>query len=566
MNKMTIRGAEYPIRKIFSDDFVFTIPLYQRAYSWTAEESEELLQDLLRAMKGFSVPIDDLDPYFLGSIVLIKGDNPEAQVVDGQQRLSTLTMLLAVLRSLSQAEDADSLTSFLSEKANKFIGTPARHRLSLRKLDREFFHTYIQDEGGIERLKDLSEAQLSESQTHIRDNTLGFIRELQKMTPDQLMTLTQFIINRCFLVVVAVDSSDLDSVYRIFSILNSRGLDLSYPDILKAEIINAVPLQLQEEYTAKWEEIEALLGSQALEDLFEDLRTIFARQRMLKGMIEEFRHYVYPGQPQSISAQEFIDNILVRYAHAYNYILRTNYQHGMYANEINAMFRWLNQIDRGRWVPTALYYFFEYVQQPDLVLRFLTDLERLALSFELCRVPPYKRIDRYCELLDAIYHKEDLFVETSPLQLSPRECRQFILALDGNIYQMHHVCRYVLLRLDASLSEGIATYDYQTVSVEHILPQRPSIDSEWASIFPTREVREKYVHKLGNLLLLSRGKNIRAENYDFEYKKQYYFSTANGISPFVLTTQVLRYQQWTPPIIEQRQVQMVNTAKKLWRL
>ncbi len=56
MNKMTIRGAEYPIRKIFSDDFVFTIPLYQRAYSWTSEESEELLQDLLRAMRG-SLPL-----------------------------------------------------------------------------------------------------------------------------------------------------------------------------------------------------------------------------------------------------------------------------------------------------------------------------------------------------------------------------------------------------------------------------------------------------------------------------------------------------------------------------
>jgi uncharacterized protein with ParB-like and HNH nuclease domain len=52
MNKMTIRGAEYPIKKIFSDDFVFTIPLYQRAYSWTTEQSEELLQDLLRAMEG----------------------------------------------------------------------------------------------------------------------------------------------------------------------------------------------------------------------------------------------------------------------------------------------------------------------------------------------------------------------------------------------------------------------------------------------------------------------------------------------------------------------------------
>ena len=360
--------------------------------------------------------------------------------------------------------------------------------------------------------------------------------------------------------------SDLDSVYRIFSVLNSRGLDLSYPDILKAEIINAVPLPLQEEYTAKWEEVEMLLGAKNFEDLFEDLRTIFSRQRMVKGMIEEFRHYVYPRPSQPISAQEFIDNTLVRYAHAYNYMLRTNYQHGKYAKEINAMFRWLNQIDRTRWVPPALYYFFEHVQRPDLVLRFLTDLERLALSFELCRVPPYKRIDRYCELLDAIYHKEDLFFEESTLQLNTRERSRFVQALNGDIYQMPHVCRYVLLRLDASLSEGIATYDYQTVTVEHILPQRPSIDSEWASIFPTREIRERYVHKLGNLLLLSRGKNIRAENYDFEYKKQHYFSTSGGISPFVLTTQALRYQQWTPREIEQRQVQMVNAAKKLWRL
>src|SRR5437667_10772583 len=100
MSKKNIHGSEYPIKKIFSDDFVFTIPLYQRAYAWTTEESEELFQDLIRAMDGYEESIDDAPPYFLGSIVLIKGDAPDAQVVDGQQRLTTLTMLLAALRSL----------------------------------------------------------------------------------------------------------------------------------------------------------------------------------------------------------------------------------------------------------------------------------------------------------------------------------------------------------------------------------------------------------------------------------------------------------------------------------
>jgi len=123
MSKMNIHGSEYPIKKIFSDDFVFTIPVYQRAYAWTIEESEELFQDLIRAKGDAEEAIDDISPYFLGSIVLIKGGEPDAQVVDGQQRLATLTMLLAALRSLIKSEYVDGLTSFLCEKGNVITGT-----------------------------------------------------------------------------------------------------------------------------------------------------------------------------------------------------------------------------------------------------------------------------------------------------------------------------------------------------------------------------------------------------------------------------------------------------------
>src|SRR6266436_9123558 len=233
MSNMYIRCSEYPIKKIFSDDFVFTIPLYQRAYAWSTEESEELLQDLLMAIGDYKKPIEDLPPYFLGSIMLIKDDEPDAQVIDGQQRLTTLTMLLAVLRSLIKSEYVDGLTSFLCEKGNVITGTPKRYRLQLRSRDAQFFRKYIQDGGGIGELKGLQGPSLPESQRNIRDNTLGFIRELQKLSADYLIKLTQFIVNRCFLIVVAVSSPDLDAVYRIFSVLNNRGLNLSYPDILK---------------------------------------------------------------------------------------------------------------------------------------------------------------------------------------------------------------------------------------------------------------------------------------------------------------------------------------------
>lgn len=568
---MNIRGSEYPIKKIFSDDFVFTIPLYQRAYAWTTEQSEELLQDLLRAMDDYKDSVEDLSPYFLGSIVLIKDDDSSmAEVIDGQQRLTTLTMLLSALRSLIKNEYAEGLTSFLCEKGNIITGTPSRYRLRLRERDAQFFQQYIQDEGGTEALKQLQNASLPESQRNIRDNTLGFIRELQKLSESQLIALTQFIVNRCFLIVVAVSSPDLDSVYRVFSVLNSRGLNLSYPDILKAEILSAIPLEQQDDYATKWEEAETLLGSERFEDLFFHLRAIFSKERQRKGMIEEFHYYVYPRQPQALTPQKFIDDILIRYAQALNFIIKANYpdnpRRGISAKEINAMFKWLNQLDHERWIPPALYYLFQHWSRPELVLRFLTDLERLVVSFVICRVPPYKRIDRYCELLKAIYEEQDLFASNSPLQLTRKECQEVLNALNSNMYFLHHICRYVLLRLDSKLSEGVASYDYQTISIEHVLPQRPAPASKWMRWFPTKEIRDRYVHRLGNLVLLSQGKNMKAENFDFEEKKQKYFSTNGGISPFVLTTQVLRYHEWTPAIIEQRQSQLIEALRQIWRL
>ncbi len=85
------------IEKIFSDDYSFSIPLYQRPYSWTDENTRELLLDLLNATPSAGEEAST-DPYFLGSIVLIKGDLPYSEIIDGQQRLTTLTMLLAALR------------------------------------------------------------------------------------------------------------------------------------------------------------------------------------------------------------------------------------------------------------------------------------------------------------------------------------------------------------------------------------------------------------------------------------------------------------------------------------
>ncbi len=147
-----IHGQERSIEKVFSDDYSFSIPLYQRPYSWGAEQVRELLLDLLNAMPAPGLEATT-DPYFLGSIVLIKADPPEAEVIDGQQRLTTLTMLLAALRhTMTTPGTAAHVTPYIYAAGNPLTGRPDRFRITLREQDAEFFQNHVQKPEGIERL------------------------------------------------------------------------------------------------------------------------------------------------------------------------------------------------------------------------------------------------------------------------------------------------------------------------------------------------------------------------------------------------------------------------------
>ncbi len=564
MVRVSIHGAEYPIKKIFSDDFAFTIPLYQRPYAWTTEHAGELLDDLIAFMGDSNEPVDELAPYFLGSIVLIKEDEPDAQVVDGQQRLTTLAMLLAALRTLIPSEFARDLTPFLYEKGNAIAGTSNRYRLMLRERDAQFFQRYIQDEKGLEKLKELNPAKLSDSQRNIYDNAQWFLEHLQKLSDMQRLALAQFIINRSFLVVVS--TPDLDSAYRIFSVLNDRGLDLSHTDILKAEIIGKILSQQQDKYTMKWEDTEASLGRELFENLFVNIRTIYRKAKLQGTILEEFREYVFPTRQPTSTPQEFIDEVLLPYADALDIITSSNYQSHNGAREINILLKWLNRIDNTNWIPPAMLFLTRNQSNPDVLKRFFAYLERLAASFMIRKTNINKRIERYGRLMQLIERGDDVFGLNSPLQLLPGERREVYEVLNGDIYLVRGISQYVLLRLDAALSDGTASYDYPTITVEHVLPQKPAVNSEWMKYFPTTEEHEKYVHRLGNLVLLSRRKNTQAQNYDFVLKKQKYFTAGQSVSPFALTTQVLQYPTWIPTVIERRQQMLMNLLVKIWGL
>lgn len=559
MSPVKIQGAEYTIGKVFSNDFVFKIPLYQRPYAWETEQADALLDDLIAYLGDGNEPIEEVNPYFLGSIVLTKGDQPDAEVVDGQQRLTTLTILLAALRKLVPPNYATNLTTYLYQEEDLIAGNPNRYRLCLRERDRDFFNKYIQDRDGIDRLENLNIVELSDSQQHIIENGQRFLWRLEQLSEFQRVRLAQFIVSRCFMVVVS--TPDLDSAYRIFSVLNDRGLNLSLADILKADVIGKITEQEQEKYTAKWEDIEKDLGRDMFKDLFSHIRTIYRKVKLRESVLKEFRKYVHPDS----HPQEFINNILCPYADAFDEVKKLTYKNDRRAEQVNKLFWWLNQIDNSDWLPPAILFLSSNRDNPDQLVQFFTDLERLAAGLMIQRANINERIERYSRLLTAIERGDVLYTSNSPLQLTTQEQREILKVLNGNLYAIQKIRLFVLLRLDAALSEGKDLYKIPIITVEHVLPQNPASNSGWVTEFTAQE-RERYVHCVGNLVLLSRKTNSAAQNYDFKEKKQKYFTTDTGVSLFALTNQVLQKQQWTPAVIDERRTELIDVLKKVWRL
>lgn len=557
--KQTIEAKEQELKRIFSDDYLFEIPAYQRPYAWTTEQVAELLDDLLTAMNG-GEEMEEVSPYFLGSVVLIK--NPTralAQVVDGQQRLTTLTILFCVLRELSEDMGASSnLDKYVCEKGDKFAGSEDRFRLSLRERDREFFRSNLQEVGSLPSFLERDVAGLTDSQQRMFENAEYLWAQLSTLDQGKRDRLTMFLVQRCYLVVVS--ASDQSSAYRIFSVMNDRGLDLSPTDILKADIIGEMPEDIRSTYTDQWEEIEEELGRDDFRDLFAHIRMIHVKSKARGNLNQEFQD----GVLSKVTGREFVDEVLMPLSEAYQIVSRAAYESTDDAERVNAYLRHLGRLDNYDWVPPAIAYFERHRNDADALYRFTRDLERLAYSLFITRANINERIGRYAGLLRAIERGDDILTDGS-MELSAEERSSVLSALDGPIYLQTRVRMPLLLRLDSLLADRGATYEHKVLSVEHVLPQTPAMDSAWLRWFPDEEERNLWTHRLANLVLLSRQKNTQAQNFDFDRKKKEYFQR-KGVATFALTTQVLNQAEWTLNVLKARQTDLIDRFKDEWRL
>lgn len=555
-----IEANKVEFKKVFSEEFWFLIPEYQRSYVWQVDNISELVEDLIFAFEN--KPEND---YFLGSLVLkkIEGSSyPEYQVLDGQQRLTTFFIMMAVLRDIIEdASTKDTIHRKIYQERNKLENIPARMRITYKIRDKveDFINDFIVEREGTLKVEELRNYIDSDNVSLSNmANGILFLRDFfeEKQEEIDLEEFTGFIFNKAIFIYVSTDNTE--DAFRMFTILNDRGIPLTSADILKSQNIGVLTTEKEiHKYAKIWEEIEGKHGEN-FDRFLQFVRTILVKEKARANLLEEFNEKIYnvklPGKVKLEMGKDTFE-LIDKYNSIYEDIieLQDTSLSNEYKNLITVMKIGFRSED---WIPPLMYYCYKF--GTDRIDEFLRKLEYKFTGNWVCGVTPTLRLDAMnnilkaidntdCDNIDKLINNENLF------EVDEDEFRKNI---EGNIYKKQYA-RYLLLKLEYLMSDNtVHLSGYNYITVEHVLPQNPSDDSQWKKDF-TDEEREYWTNKLANLVLISKRKNSALGNFDFEEKKKVYLSKRidafNGNKVFIEQN-----LEWIPKVLEKRQQELID--------
>lgn len=526
--KGQIDSAKIVIGEVFSR-FWFRIPDYQRAYVWGKDEISELIDDV-----NYASEHNPDGQYFLGSMVLRKATRTadgvsfeEYELLDGQQRLTTLMLMLACIRDrVTDDKLKGACREMLFQEENKWKKIPGRNRIvyDIRDNVGNFIERYIKadngsrsaDLSGIAASKNLSLANMAAGMQIIH---AGFDDSSRFPTEGDFARFVGYLLNNALFIYVATE--DLDDAFRLFTILNDRGIPLSNSDILKAKNLGAVIKESERSKWAEyWEEVEGEMGRDEFDRFLSLVRTIYVKDKAREGLLKEFDERVYGAKPPLLALGSESFEAVKAYKDAFDEAIQLD---GLpaslgnsYRNRINVMRRGLPATD---WIPPVLAWYRKFKAEKLLDL-----IERIDNKFSadwIVQLTPTQRISNMNEVLKVI-EAAKIPAEVLASKAFDFDRKQLQDLLDGAIYG-RRFARYILLRLEYLLASHAAPLNLpDDISVEHILPQNPDGASQWVKDF-NEEQRETWLHRLGNLMLLSRRKNTSLGNLDFASKRVRYF-------------------------------------------
>ena len=548
MTKGAIDANKAILQKIFSPDFWFVVPEYQRPYVWQEDNVQELIEDLYYAFEN-----KPNYEYFLGALVLKRTKESqfnEYELLDGQQRLTTLCLMIAVLRDLIEKPIYKStLSEMVYQEENELRQIPARNRIKYNTRDKvkDFMRLFIvQNEG----TKDDKVKELTEHTNTSVSNMAKSLLTMQEIfsQKDNLEEFAIFLLNKVLFIYVSTESTE--DAFRLFTILNDRGMPLSHADILKSINIGEVPTEDLYNYSIYWESLEEKHGEK-FDRFLSFARTILLKNRQTDNLLDEFEKNIY-AKGIIKKGKDTID-FLLEIDRIYDEIidLQSKELTNDYKNLVTIMKLGLQSDE---WITPLISYFMKFKYHKIDI--FIKILEYKFIGDIMANIIPSERTKNLNNIIKAIESKNNVNELLNDKQLFRVDLKAFRKTLNGKIYGKKYA-KYLLLKVEYLMSDNtVHLSNYNEITIEHVLPQNPPPKSKWRVDFNDNQ-RRLWTNRISNLVLISNKKNVKLGNLDFEHKKEKYLKDRmdvfNGSKIFLNKS-----FKWNEKALHIRQDMLVN--------
>lgn len=532
------------LKELFSGTYNFRLPFFQRAYAWQTAEVGRLLANITEEMGSGAKQ----RPYLLGKLMLAqKPGNPDTALVDGHQRIMSLTILFAVLRDLEQdAEEKARLHAFIAGQG---------YRLNPQENLADFCDRYVQAPGATtvepeEDLQDLGETErnIIENRNHLRAELNG-----PESAPANRRALAKFLAESCCVIVSSVD--DEDDAWRILRIEEETRVAFNPTDRAKATLLSIVANDDRAVCQRIWEKCETQLGFTDMHCLLGHLRTMKLRKRSEKpveiDLAEGFKLNM------AGSGRAFLEKELEPAAQCLATIRRGELGDSKTHQAIASSIERLNWIHTQSWVPAALLWLSRRGNDTGAAL-FFSRLERLIWLMRIAGLDPTKQQVRILQLLGEIDRTAKVD-DMRELEIGKALRESALSNLRSKTFDSKHYAGKVLRRISEALGQDPGPVHPEKVTIEHILPRAWPLNDGWRKNFPTKKSVQSYAHKLGNLTFLTGAENHSADTLDWGDKRPIL-----ARSRLVLANRLAATVEWTPDSIMNRTEELIRILFEAW--
>jgi uncharacterized protein with ParB-like and HNH nuclease domain len=556
-NTTLVTGKKY-IKDIFSPEQFYNIPEYQRPYVWGDDQIVALLEDVSRAMEN-----DSSKEYFLGCMIWNTRKERDKKnveytyqdILDGQQRFITLFLLHGVIRDISQKDKLkENVQKRLVQEADDYNNIPSRNRIEFEiRDDKDFLNQYLITENGTKEDSLTSVIEDKKAGTSIRNMAAGMtimkkwwdakFLEHQGSEEQYLADFYKYLSTKVLALYLATPNN-LDDAYNLFTVLNSRGLQLQVSDILRAQNLRVIENdELRKIYAAKWSDYENAISApfRGFDDFLWTLVFIKMKYRSddNKSLTKAFefmfkRNLVSKGTDML----DFVGKYVNHYETITNGSIVTRESLNLFGN-LNFI---LSSVFGSQYLTPLMHY--REIFGENRIIEVMIKLDNLfSIGWLIGRRQSQTRtfiilrkIDQYAERVKngELTQEEAIedFINDTCLRYDfydeeissekPIDIQEFIDALENEKWggfsgTKVNKTRYLLLKMDLLMGNPatVLQYNKDSSSIEHLMPQNIS-ETRWNIDF---DRHKEWVHRLGNLVLIDKNKNASLSNKLFDEKK-----------------------------------------------